>query len=149
MAYLKLLVLPLLLLLVSCTEDNPQVNAQIGTPEFIAGEFFHAIYNEKDLNRAKSLSTNEYAKILESYGSVKQVSRTLLNMSFDTVVINVNNSGRNLRQQYDNDATIQLVFDGEFDNKRVQDTRTVEMVRHRGSWLVKTVQADKFSTAIR
>ena len=110
MAYLKLLLLPLLLLLVSCTEDNPQVNAQIGTPEFIAGEFFHAIYNEKDLNRAKSLSTNEYAKILESYGSVKQVSRTLLNMSFDTVVINVNNSGRNLRQQYDNDATIQLVL---------------------------------------
>ena len=80
---------------------------------------------------------------------MKQVSRTLLNMNFDTVVINVNNSGRNLRQQYDDDATIQLIFDGEFDNKRVQDTRTVEMVRHRGSWLVKMVQADKFSSAIR
>ena len=44
----------LALLLVGC-ERNPQVNAQLGTPEYIAGEFFHAIYNEKDLTTACSL----------------------------------------------------------------------------------------------
>ncbi len=148
MTFLKTLLVLTILLLAGC-EKNEQVNAQTGTPEYIAGEFFHAIYNVKDLDTAKKLCTKEYADLLASYGSARQVGRTLLNMNFDTVTINVNRSGRNLRQQYDNEATIQLIFDGEFDSKRIQDTRTVELVKQRGSWRIKKVQADRFSSAIR
>lgn len=130
-------------------ERNPKVNAQLGTPEYIAGEFFHAIYNEKDLAKAKGMATSDYASLLGSYGTARLAGRTLLNMNFDTVQINVNRSGRNLREQYHNDATIQLILDGEFDNQRVQEVRTVVLVRQRGEWLVKEVLADKFSTSIR
>lgn len=143
---------PLLLLLtlfISACERNPQVNAQLGTPENIAGEFFHAIYNEKNLTKAKNMCTSEFADLLASYGTARQAGRTLFNMNFDTVVINVNRSGRNLREQYHNEASIQLIFDGEFDNRRIQETRTVVLVKQRGNWRVKAVQADKFSTSIR
>lgn len=136
------------LLLIGC-DRNPQVNAQLGTPEYVAGEFFHAIYNEKDLAKAKGMATSNYASLLNSYGTARQVGRTLFNMNFDTVQINVNRSGRNLREQYQNDATIQLILDGEFDGKRIQEMRTVVLVRQRGKWLVNEVQADKFSTSIR
>ena len=138
----------LALLLVGC-ERNPQVNAQLGTPEYIAGEFFHAIYNEKDLTKAKGMATADYASLLSSYGTARQAGRTLFNMNFDNVQINVNRSGRNLREQYQDDATIQLILDGEFDGKRIQEVRTVVLVRQRGKWLVNEVQADKFSTSIR
>lgn len=136
------------LLLFGC-DRNPQVNAQLGTPEYIAGEFFHAIYNEKDLTKAKGMATSNYVSLLSSYGTARQAGRTLFNMNFDNVQINVNRSGRNLREQYHNDATIQMILDGEFDGKRVQEVRTVVLVRQRGKWLVNEVQADKFSTSIR
>lgn len=138
----------LVLLLAGC-KPNPQVNAQLGTPEYIAGEFFHAIYNEKDLAKAKSMATADYASLLSSYGTARQAGRTLFNMNFDTVQINVNRSGRNLREQYQDGATIQMILDGEFDGKPLQDVRTVVLVRQRGKWLVSEVQADKFSTSIR
>lgn len=148
MLLLKSLVLILLLTLAGCKPSN-NVNAQLGSPEHVAGEFFHALYNDKDLEKAQSMSTKEFANLIGSYGTARQVGRTLFNMSFDKVLINVNRSGRNLREQYDDQASIQLIFDGEFDNKRIQETRTVVLVRQRGNWFVNEVIADKFSTSIR
>lgn len=148
MSLLKSFLFVAILALVGC-EPSPKVNAQLGSPEHIAGEFFHAIYNDKDLEKAQSMSTKEFASLLGSYGTARQAGRTLFNMNFDKVLINVNRSGRNLREQYQDHANIQLIFDGEFDDRRIQETRTVVLVRQRGSWLVSEVQADKFSTSIR
>lgn len=141
--------LPLLLLLSACTEDTPKVNAQWGTPEYIATQFFHALYNEKDLEQAKALSTAEYAALMDSYGSVRQVGRTLMNMSFDSVDIRVNRSGGNLREQYEDIAAIDILLTGPHDGKQVDELRTVELVRSGNRWVVKTVQVDKFSSSAR
>lgn len=133
------------LLLGACSE-KPKSNAHWGTPEHIATEFFHALYNEKDLERAKSLSTEEFAALLDSYVTPRQVARTLMNMSYDTVTIEVNRSGQNLRQQYDDDANVTLVFSGEHDGKKVDNLRTVSMVKKSGKWLVTEVKTDPFSS---
>lgn len=146
--FFLLLMLFNLSLLIGC-DRNPQINAQLGSPEYLAGEFFHAIYNEKDLDKAKAMSTPEFAALLASYGSARQVGRILFNMNFDEVTINVNRSGRNLREQYHNDAAIQLILDGSLDNRRIQEVRTVVLVRQRGNWLVSRIEADRFSTSIR
>ena len=141
--------LPLLLFLVACSEEKPAVNAQWGTPEYIAAEFFDAIYNKKDLERAKSLSTKEYADLMESYGSVRQVARTLLNMSFDHADIRVNRSGGNLREQYEDVAQIDILLTGSHDGKQVDEMRTVELLQVRSKWLIKEVQVDKYSSSAR
>jgi hypothetical protein len=142
-------ILPLLLLLVACSESSPKVNAQWGTPEYIATEFFHALYNDKDLEKAKQLSTEDYAALMESYGSVRQVNRTLMNMSFDSVEVRVNRSGGNLREQYENEAQIAILLTGPYDGKQVDELRVVEVIKHNNRWLVKTVQVDKFSSSAR
>lgn len=144
----KFLLLLSALMLSGC-DPVAKVNTQLGSPEYIAGDFFEAIYNEKNLERAKKMSTPEFANLLASYGTARQAGRTLFNMNFDKVIINVNRSGRNLREQYQDEASVQLILDGEFDNRRIQETRTVVLVRQRGNWLVKEVIADKFSTTIR
>ena len=141
----------ILLILLSATllcacKEKPTSNAHWGTPEHIATEFFHALYNEKDLEKAKSLSTDEFAALLDSYVTPRQVGRTLMNMSYDTVTIEVNRSGQNLRQQYDENADITLVFSGERDGKKMDNLRTVSLVKKSGKWLVTEVKVDPFSS---
>lgn len=138
----------LILALIVITGCNPvdKFAAQTNTPEYVSAEFFRAIYNDKDLEKAKKLSTAEFAALMESYGTARQVGRSLFNMSFDSVNIVVNRTGQNLRQQYDNQANITLLFSGPHHGKRYDDVRVVELVKHQGRWLVKNVQQDKFST---
>ena len=133
------------LLLLSACSDRPKSNTHWGTPEHIATEFFHALYNEKDLEKAKSFSTTEFAALLDAYVTPRQVARTLINMSYDEVIIEVNRSGQNLRQQYDNDANVILVFSGQYAGKKIVNLRTVTMVKKSGNWLVTAVKADRFS----
>lgn len=146
---LRLLLLPLVLLLVACNEEKPDVNAQWGTPEYTATEFMHALYNEKDLDKAKKLSTKEYAALMDSYGSVRQVTRTLINASFDTVEIRVNRTGGNLREQYENVADIALLMTGSHSGKKVDELRVVEMVQQNSRWVVNSVHVDKYSSSAR
>ncbi|WP_460861400.1 hypothetical protein [Rheinheimera gaetbuli] len=147
MKFICLLLLPLLLL--GCAEDKPAVNAQWGTPEYNASQFFHALYNEKDLEKAKQMSTAKYADLMESYGSVRQVGRTLMNMSFDTVEIRINRSGGNLREQYGDMAEIAILLTGVHDGKQIDELRNVQMVKQNGRWLVHMVKVDKFSSSAR
>lgn len=146
---LRLLLLSLVLLLVACNEDKPDVNAQWGTPEYTATEFMHALYNDKDLDKAKNISTKEYAALMDSYGSVRQVTRTLINASFDTVEIRVNSTGGNLREQYENVADIALLMTGSHSGKKVDELRVVEMVQQNSRWVVNSVHVDKYSSSAR
>lgn len=138
-------ILPLLLLLSACEEKAPPVNAQWGTPEFIATEFFDALYNDKDLEKAKKLSTPKYAALMESYGTPRQVVRTMFNMPFDKVTISVNRAGQNLREQYEDEAEVTLVFSGPHNGEQIAEMRVVTMVKLKGKWVVQNVKVDKFS----
>ena len=86
---------------------------------------------------------------MESYGTVRQVARTLLNMSFDHVDIRVNRTGGNLREQYENVADIALLLTGQHDGKQIDELRVVEMVQQNSRWVVKSVQVDKYSSSAR
>mgnify|MGYP000666338452 CR=1 FL=1 len=147
MKYFCLLLASVLML--GCTEEKPKVNAQWGTPEYNASQFFHALYNDKDLESAKQLSTKEYAALMDSYGTVRQVGRTLINANFDSVEIRVNRSGGNLREQYDNTAVIDILLTGQNDGKQIDELRSVELLEQNGRWLVNTVRVDKFSSSAR
>lgn len=141
----KFLVLLFSLLLFACTEDAPKVNADIGSPEFAAGEFFHALYTSKDLERAKALSTESYARILDAYGNTKGVVRTLYNMSFDEVNISIDRTGKNLREQYGKTAEITMLFEGKSNGNKKIETRVVKMVKEDDRWVVEGVKPNPYS----
>jgi hypothetical protein len=141
--------LALLLLTTACTEEPPKATAPWGSPDYVATQFFHALYNDKDLEKAQRLSTKEYAALMASYGSVRQVGRTLMNVSFDSVSIRINPSSGNLREQYDDQADIAIVLSGTHDDKQVDEMRVVELVRRNGNWVVQSVKVDKFSSSAR
>lgn len=137
----------LLLLLNACSDPAPSIATQWGTPEAIATEFFDALYNTDDLNKVKYFSTKKYAALLESYGTTRQVSRILINVSFDDVDISINSSNQNVRQQYEDEANISVVLIGHYQNERIAEVRLVTLVKHGGRWLVNSVTEDKPSRA--
>jgi hypothetical protein len=141
----KILVLFFSLLLFSCSDDTPKVNANLGSPEFAAGEFFYSLYSSKDLERAKELSTKSYARILDSYGSTRGVVRTLYNMSFDEVNITIDRTGKNLREQYRNHAQITMLFEGTSNGNKKVELRVVKMVKEDGRWLVEGVKTNPYA----
>lgn len=141
----RLLFIPLFFLLLSCAEDNPAMSGNFAAPEHAAAEFFDAIYNRHDLDLAKSLSTESLAALIDHYGTPRQVARTMINMSYDEVTINVNRAGQNLREKYGNSTDVTLVFTGTFDNRTINEMRVVRMVRIRGRWLVDEIKNDPFS----
>lgn len=140
------LLLFLLLALNACNEPAPAIATQWGTPEAIATEFFDALYNADDLEKAKNFSTESYAKLLDSYGTTRQVSRILINVSFDEVVITINPSSRNVRQQYDNEAVISVVLTGLHRDKKIAELRSVTLIKQGGRWLVKAVKTESFKS---
>ncbi|MCH8537532.1 MAG: hypothetical protein LAT66_07135 [Alkalimonas sp.] len=121
------------------------MSGNFAAPEHAAAEFFDAIYNQNDLELAKSLSTESLAELIDHYGTPRQVARTMINMSYDEVTINVNRAGQNLREQYGNATDVTLVFTGSFDNRTINEMRVVRMVRIRGRWLVDEIRNDPFS----
>lgn len=139
------LMVPFFFLLLSCAEDNPAMSGSFAAPEHAAAEFFDAIYNQHDLELAKNLSTQPMADLIAHYGTPRQVARTLINMSYDEVTINVNRAGQNLREQYGDSTDVMLVFNGTFDNRTVNEMRVVRMVRLRGRWLVDEIRNDPYS----
>lgn len=142
---LRILVLIVSLFLLACSEETPKVNADLGSPEFAAGEFFHALYTSKDLEKAKALSTTSYARILDAYGNTRGVVRTLYNMSFDEVAISIDRTGKNLREQYGNTAEITMLLEGKSNGNKRIELRIVKMVKQEGKWLVEGVKANPYS----
>lgn len=141
----KFLVLFFSLLLLACSDDAPKVNADLGSPEYAAGEFFHSLYTTKNLERAKALSTESYARILEAYGNTRGVVRTLYNMSFDEVTISIDRTGKNLREQYGNHAEITMLFEGKSNGNKKIEVRIVKMVKEDGRWLVEGIKPNPYS----
>lgn len=91
------------------------------------------------------MATPRMARIMKSYGTSKQFARNLVNMQYDNVVIEVDMTNMNLREQYGDTANINLIFTGQFNGNKVDDMRSVKMVRKKGNWYVDKINADPFA----
>jgi len=149
-----------LFLLTACGESSPsQSAATIDTsaaapgaaatatdsPEVTAVDFFNALLVDNNLKEAKRHSVPTLKRVLDGYASAKSVSRTLLNMSFDTVEIKVEDTNKNVREFYTDKADVMLIFTGVKNDEKVVNMRMVKMEKHNGKWLVAVIKDDPFS----
>lgn len=143
-SFITLCTITLMLLLNGCgSEDSPK--GENNTPGNSAALFFDVLYNEKDLTKASSMATPKMARIMKSYGTAKQFARNLINMQFDEVTIEVDMTNMSLREQYGDKANINLIFTGYLNGDKVDDMRSVKMVRKKGNWYVDKINADPFA----
>lgn len=151
-----LICVPLLVLgLIACGGDDsaPSAPAEgtataataIDSPEVTAVKFFEAIYVDNDIKAAKSHATPSMQRVLSAYSSGKAVGRTLLNMSFDEVVITVEDTNKNVREFYTDKADVMLIFTGKYDGNTQVNMRMIKLIKQDGNWMVSEIKNDPFA----
>ena len=125
------------------SEDAPK--GEKNTPGNVATLYFDALYNQNDLNKAMEYATPKMARIMKSYRTAGQFARNLVNMQYDEVVIEVDMTNMSLREQYGDKANINLIFTGYFNGKKIDDMRSVKMMRKKGNWYIEKINADPFA----
>ncbi|TMN86568.1 hypothetical protein CWB72_19425 [Pseudoalteromonas phenolica] len=133
-----------LVILFGCGSDE-STRGDKSNPGFVATMYFDAIYNKKDFDAAIQLATPKMGRIMRSYGTAKQFARNLINLQYDSVTIEVDMTNQSLREQYGDDAKVNLVFTGMLRGEQVDDMRSVQMIRKKGKWYVDKVNPDPFA----
>ena len=139
---INLLTIVSCLFLISCSEE-PEVS--VDTPANAATAYFDALYNQQDLQKATSLATPNLTRIMKSYGTTKQFARNLVNMQYDEVIIEVDMTNMSLREQYGDEAKINLIFTGYLNGRKIDEMRSVNMLRKKGKWYVDKILADPYA----
>ncbi|MDP2635967.1 MULTISPECIES: hypothetical protein [unclassified Pseudoalteromonas] len=145
MKYLLTLFTLISILSLSGCGSEESTSGDSSTPGEGATMYFDALYNAKDLNKAMTMATPKLGRIMKSYGTSKQFARNLVNMQYDEVVIEVDMTNMSLREQYGDKANINLIFTGYFNGNKVDDMRSVKMVRKKGKWYVDKINPDPFA----
>lgn len=131
------------------SDSSENVTATAATaadsPEVTAVKFFEAIYLHNDIKEAKSHATPSMQRVLGSYSSGKAVARTLLNMSFDEVVITIEDTNKNVREFYTDKAEVMLIFTGKYDGNKQVNMRMVKLVKQDGQWMISEIKNDPFA----
>ena len=153
--FLRVLIPLLAMSLVACggdTTSDANKQSSKGTaattsdsPEITAVKFFEAIYVENDIKKAQKYVSPSLQRVMSSYHSGKAMGRTLLNMSFDEVVITVEDTNKSVREFYTDKADVMLIFTGTHDGNKQVNMRMVKMVKEKGKWMVNEIKDDPFA----
>jgi len=138
----SLLSLFVCLFISACGDDAKTLG---DTPGDTATAYFDALYNQQDLQKASTMATPNLTRIMKSYGTAKQFSRNLVNMQYDEVVIEVDMTNMSVREQYGDNAKINLIFTGYFNGDKIDDFRSVKMLRKKGKWYIDKIVADPYA----
>ncbi len=114
------------------------------TPEYTAVTFLNCIYEDKNLNTAISLSTEKMSRILTRYHSNSNVQRHLLNLRYDNVTITPQSTGGVGRTEFSNTSTITVFLSGNYGEDKVEDLRSLSLVKESGEWKVDKILADAY-----
>lgn len=112
-------------------------------PEDAAINFFSAIYNEKNIDKARSFASDDLKKELAKYKSAKHFARQYLFLSFDKVTINSALGDKVMRSEFYSSGTLTVLFDGFYNDKRVKEIRKVHLVNVADKWYIDKIYDDK------
>lgn len=132
MLRIALLLVPLLFV-VAC-DSREKVK-----PELAAVDFFNAIYNEKNLARAKTFASEGLVKELSKYKSAKHFARQYLYLSFDEVKVDAALGEKSLRKEFYTNSDLTVLFNGIYNDKRIKEIRKVHLIEKNGKWYVDKI----------
>lgn len=117
-----------------------------GTAEYGAVKFFEHLYNTKNINELLKYSSPKMSRLIRSYRTSNNIQRHVINLRFDEVEFEID-SGRNVGlTQYAETAKLSVYFNGKLHGEKVEDLRTVHLVKHAGRWKVESVEDDKYQS---
>lgn len=126
-----LLILSMLYLTTSCTEE---VSGASEAEVTIA--FFDAIYNQKNINTALSLSSVSFKKDIIKYKTLNNFARRGLNLSFDSVTIDTQRLATTVIDAANIQVTMTVLLTGKRNERIYKEVRKIQLVKKENTWLV-------------
>lgn len=129
----------------ACSSDKEEVKAgrygmmSDGTPQYTAVLFMRAIYNENTLDKALSMSTDRFARILKRYHTNKNVQRQIFNLRLDTMETEPVSGGSLIFAERQKEAKIDMKIIGHYNGKKIIELKTLSMIKESGEWKVFAV----------
>jgi hypothetical protein len=134
----SLLILMLTALLFGCNANKePEMSEKQ-----VATSFFNAIYNEKDIDKAISLSSADFKKEIKKYHTASNVARRLFNMRFDSVSLHTSAKKKQILEDYNIQVTMMIQFTGKRDGNDYKDYRKIKLIKDNNQWLVDELVED-------
>jgi hypothetical protein len=142
----------LCLLLAACGDSGPRKGDGVGkygmmpdnTPEYTTVKFFEYLYNEKDIPTVMSYSSPRMSRLLESYRTSKNIQRHVVNLKYDQVSIELDSGDTKGRTEFADTAMVTVFFSGTFGEDKIEDLRTVELVRLNNKWKVDKIKESRY-----
>ena len=116
------------------------------TPEGAALLFFENVYGEKkSLNTLLGYASPKMGRLMKSYHTPRAIQRHVLNLTYDEMPVMQVDAGDDVGlSEFSTEAEISVFFSGMYNGDKIDDLRTVKLVRIQGKWLVDAIKADKF-----
>lgn len=111
------------------------------TPQYTAILFLRAVYNDKNLDRTVSLSTERFGRILKGHYTNSNVQRQVFNLRLDTMKAEPVSGGSLLFSELQEEAEIEIKIVGHRGNDKIFELKTLSMVKINGDWKVTEVRS--------
>jgi hypothetical protein len=98
--------------------------------------FFNAVYNQKDLNKVLSLSSERFKKEIKGYRTLNNFSRRALNLSFDSVIMETQKSNTKVIDDFNIQVVITVMLTGMRNERIYKDVKKVQLIKSNNVWLV-------------
>lgn len=142
----------LCLFLVACEEPSARKGEGVGkygmmpenTPEYTTVKFFESLYNKKDVQTVIRFSSPRMARLVESYRTSKNIQRHIVNLKYDQVTIELDSGDTRGRTEFADSAMVTVFFSGTFGEDKIEDLRTVELVRLNNKWKVDKIKPSRY-----
>lgn len=147
---LKVVLVCFVLALAGCKKEQVDGGGRFGMKEGSSAEhsalrFFDEIYNKNNLRGALEYSTPRMSRLLQSYHTAKAVRRHVINLRYDTRVLLEIDAGDSVgRQEFATKQKVSIYLSGSYQGDRIDELRTVQMLRDGDSWYVDRILSDKF-----
>jgi hypothetical protein len=108
----------------------------------VATAFFDALYNTKNLEKALTFCTPEFAKEVGKHKTVKQAALRLFNMSYDSVKIHAALGDQKVRAEFNTSGKLTMLFTGDRQGKIYKDLKKVQLIKKGKVWYIESLLPD-------
>ncbi|AQS38696.1 hypothetical protein Sps_03569 [Shewanella psychrophila] len=136
---MKVIALLSLLFLAGCSQDS----APTRTPEQVSLGFFHAIYVERDVNKAKQFVSDPMKEVLSHYYIASAVQRHVLNLSMTEVTMEIEEIDIDFFRKFTDDVTVIVKMQGLKGGRTWIDDRTIRLHKIGSKWEIIEVLPEK------
>jgi len=139
MVILRTFLLALVAAAVSACGSEEPTDFSNAKPAEVVSQFYNAVYEQDDLEKAKQLSSTRMADLITHYGAVSQVERYVLGRYFDTVEVEVVSDSLTDYLNNSNELRATVIFEGTYDGDNIKDSRDVVLIEQDGRWVVDKI----------